>query len=156
MHRRGLPDYRGIKVSWEGSELSQYPDIRRVAIPKNRNNGQTYCYAFRTETVGTVGGGGNSGYQAVQLAAQLGARRIVLIGFDMKTEGKVHWYGRNRWTGANNPDESNFRRWIKAFNDAVPVIDAAGIEIVNASPHSGLECFSRMTLPSALEHFERA
>jgi hypothetical protein len=54
-------------------------------------------------TAGVVGGGGNSGFQAVNLAAQFGASRIILIGFDMTDRGGKHWYGRNHWPMSNNP-----------------------------------------------------
>ena len=34
--------------------------------------------------------------------------------------GGVHWYGRNNWSMANNPDETNFRRWRENFDRAAP------------------------------------
>jgi uncharacterized Rossmann fold enzyme len=42
------------------------------------------------------------------LAAQLGAKTILLIGFDMTDSAGVHWYGRNNWEQANNPTQDCF------------------------------------------------
>lgn len=90
-----------------------------------------------------VGSGGNSGFQALNLAVQFGARRILLVGFDMNDRGGVHWYGRNSWPMANNPDHNNFRRWIAAFEGAAPLLKSMGIEVVNLSPHSAIQCFPK-------------
>jgi hypothetical protein len=99
---------------------------------------------------GTIGAGGNSGYQALNLAVQWGARKIILIGFDMTDRSGVHWYGRNRWIGANNPDQSNFKRWIAAFEKAAPVLRDMGVSVVNVSRDSALGCFPKMALDDAL------
>jgi len=37
----------------------------------------------------------------------------------MQDRSGVHWYGRNTWHGANNPNAQGFRRWIAAFDAAV-------------------------------------
>lgn len=101
---------------------------------------------MRFDEVGKIGGGGNSGFQALNLAVQLGATRVLLIGFDMHDRGGVHWYGRNNWVGANNPTDSNFRRWIRALNIAAPVLANRGVEVVNASPFSDLQCFPKASI----------
>lgn len=98
------------------------------------------------EPVGTIGAGGNSGFQALNLAVQFGARDILLIGFDMSDIGGAHWYGRNRWAGANNPSHTNFRKWIAAFDAAAPVLRARGVNVFNASPLSALTCFPKATV----------
>ena len=46
-----------------------------------------------------IGGGGNSGFQALNLALQWGARKIILVGFDLTDENGLHWYGRNSVEG---------------------------------------------------------
>jgi len=114
------------------------------------------CKAFKYSndiqfgTVGVVGAGGNSGFQALNLAAQLGAASIILIGFDMSDRSGKHWYGRNQWPGANNPDDSNFRKWIAAFEGAAPVLKARGIRVFNTSPSSALRCFPFGTIEASL------
>src|SRR6056297_1835559 len=55
--------------------------------------------------------GGNSGYQAINLAVLLGYRRLILLGYDMQlTGGHTHWHGPHR--GMNNPRADTLSRWI--------------------------------------------
>jgi hypothetical protein len=152
--RRGLPEFRGLKVTWRGNGLAGFEDIRRIDIAEMpKPSAEKYASDIRMEPVGTIGGGGNSGFQAMNLALQWGARQIVLIGFDMSDRGGVHWYGRNHWPAANNPSDSNFKRWIAAFNGSVPVLDRIGARVINASPNSALACYPKMSLEKALAEF---
>jgi hypothetical protein len=103
-----------------------------------------------TDEPGKTGSGGNSGFQALNLAVQWGARRILLIGFDMTDASGVHWYGRNTWLMANNPDHHNFKRWIAAFEAAAPVLAKMGVEVINCSRYSALKCFPKLSIEDAL------
>jgi hypothetical protein len=147
--RRGLPEFKGLKLCWAGNG-SALPNIlispRGYRARYSRKNTAMIC----SSQPGIVGGGGNSGFQALNLAAQFGATRIILIGFDMTDRGGKHWYGRNHWPMSNNPDDSNFRRWIAAFDKAAPVLAALGIQVFNASPNSALRCFPFADLETAL------
>lgn len=90
----------------------------------------------------------NSGAQAMQLAWQLGARRLVLIGFDMQPiKGKVHWFGDHP-RGLIN--ESPWQMFIAAFDVIAADCEKASIEVINTSMESRLRCFPRMTLREAL------
>lgn len=143
-HRLGLPKYQGLKVTWAGSNLSDYPDIRTVKIPKDPKGG--FWDAMLFDEVGAIGGGGNSGFQAINLAVQMGATRILLIGFDMSDSAGVHWYGRNNWSQANNPDETAFKRWTGSILRAVPVLKARGVEVIDCSLQGALQCFPKVAL----------
>lgn len=151
--RKGLPEFTGIKVTWAGNHLNEYPDIRTVEIGKDKRGKYTEGMLFdRPGEV--IGGGGNSGFQALNFAVQLGARRIILVGFDMTDSGGVHWYGRNTWKQANNPDISNFRRWSSAFDAARPALDEMGVQIVNASPITTMKAFPRRSIADALKEWQ--
>jgi hypothetical protein len=146
---RGLPDFKGLKVSWKGDNShppADYPDIHRIDITINSDE-------LIFEPNGIVGSGGNSGYQALNLAVQFGANRILLIGFDMHDRSGLHWYGRNRGNGRNNPSQDSFRRWRLAFERAAPKLKAHGVEIVNASENSALACFERRKVEETLSHW---
>lgn len=150
-HRRGLPEFRGLKVAWRGGQL-EYGDVYGVEIAHGRT------YSEEIELGGAeliIGGGGNSGFQALNLVLRFGATPILLVGFDMHDRGGVHWYGRNRWTGSNNPDASSFRRWIAAFDRAAPKIAAAGAVVLNAAPDSALQCFPKVTVHDFLDRLAR-
>lgn len=138
-HRKGLPEFPGLKISYD----PPFPDIRRLSIEKH-----TDSLLFET---GKTGSGGNSGFQALNLAVQWGAKPILLIGFDMTDANGVHWYGRNNWLAANNPDQANFKRWIAAFNSAASVLASMGVEVVNCSLNSALDCFPKISLEEAVD-----
>lgn len=82
--------------------------------------------------------GGNSGFQALNLAVLWGATRIVLFGFDMRGD---HFFGRHPAPLRNTHD---YQPFIEAFNEAAPQLRDAGIDVVNASPVSALRCFRRV------------
>ncbi len=137
----GLKKYQGLKLSNRADAGHRFEGIERIDIDKSTDQ-------LLTGSPGFIGSGGNSGFQALNLAVQFGATRIMLIGFDMHDRSGIHWYGRAEGFGRNNPMEYNFRRWRGAFAKAAPVIAAMGIEVVNASPISDLKCFRRATIES--------
>lgn len=106
---------------------------------------------FLFDEPGLIGSGGNSGFQAINIAAQFGATRILLIGFDMHTGSGVHWYGLNAWRDANNPSINNMLRWRDALTKQAHRLSAMGIEVINASADSALRCFQIKTIDVALE-----
>jgi len=90
-----------------------------------------------------VHSGGNSGYQAINLAYLLDATRIILIGFDMHNHsGKSHWFGDHPKAFANSNQDAN--RYIGAFRTIKPA--DYGIEILNCSRVTALDAFPRHDL----------
>lgn len=77
-------------------------------------------------------GGGNG----VNLAYLMGAARIVLFGFDMRPLG--HWHG-------GHPVESkptNYaERYIPALRRMAAELARDGVEVINATPGSALDCW---------------
>lgn len=93
--------------------------------------------------------GGNSGFQAVNLAILKGATAIVLAGFDMRRAGgKVHFFGDHP-AGLRNNDQ--FDGFIKAFEQANP----PPVPIINGTPDSAMKCYERLTLWDALDKTSR-
>jgi hypothetical protein len=93
-----------------------------------------------------VRNGKNGGYAAINLALHLGARRVLLLGYDMQaTGGRDHWHPDHPYTMPNP-----YPAWRKYFATLVAPIAAAGVEVVNCSRVSALECFPRMALADAL------
>jgi hypothetical protein len=89
--------------------------------------------------------GGNSGYQAVNLAFIMGAKKIILLGFDMqRTGGKMHFHGDHK--EMNNPNDGLFRQWVQNFNLMAVDLDAAGVEVLNATRETALTCFPRVSI----------
>lgn len=86
--------------------------------------------------------GGHSGHQAVNLAVQRGARRIILLGFDMMAaeDGRRHWFGDH--PGAMHK-ESPYPRWAAAFDTMARALDRMGVEVINCSRRTAITAFPR-------------
>lgn len=92
----------------------------------------------------------NSGASAINLAVQLGAKKIVLIGFDMQVKegapNKGHnWHDRHE--RFHTPAENIYaHRFLKSFGVLAQDLEAAGVECVNATPGSKLTVFPMVKL----------
>lgn len=92
--------------------------------------------------------GGNSGYQAVNLAYLFGARRILLLGFDMKpSAGREHFFG-------SHPGQLRrslpFNVWIQDFRTLAADLKAEGVEVINCTPGSALDCFPKAQIEDVI------
>lgn len=91
--------------------------------------------------------GNNSGYAAINLAVHLGAEEIVLLGYDMKLCGeRTHWH-------EGHPVKLRprvFDNMLRYFETLVEPLETLGINIINASPDSAIECFKKATLEEVL------
>lgn len=144
---QGMPKFRGLKLAYEGTVCGSEWGIRKVEIKNPASDEMLF------EKIGVIGSGGNSGFQALNLALQFGAARVLLVGFDMRGDSGAHWYGRNNWMQANNPTDGVYGRWVRAMTAAAPKVKDRGVSVVNASPISALECFPKMSIESALDEF---
>jgi hypothetical protein len=139
---RGVPAFKGEKWSSHGTGNDKQDagltyDIKCIA-------GQ-HGAEFSTRP-GLINYGSNSGFQAINLAIQFGAPRIVLVGFNMqKVGGKTHFHGDHP-KGLRNADPVRF---LTYFNQAAKKLPP-GVTIINATPDSLLTCFPKMELQDAL------
>ena len=93
--------------------------------------------------------GGNSGYQAINLAYLWGASRIVLLGYDMQhTGGKGHWHPDHPWKPGVKPP---VRNWVPRFARLAQDLVAEGVSVVNATRQTALACFEKRPIDAALE-----
>lgn len=85
---------------------------------------------------GTINTGGNSGYQAIHLAAYWRASRIVLLGYDMQRTGnKEHHYGVHK---GSLPNGRGFPFWIKRMRPLFRDLKKLGIEVINATRETAI------------------
>ncbi len=99
----------------------------------------------------TIGAGGNSGFQAINLAVQFGVRKIILVGFDMRVDRGTHWHG-DHVGGLGNPDADKVERWRVNLDAAADSLSAAGVTVINTSAVSALRNFPKMSIREALSH----
>ena len=104
--------------------VREYPEVEAL-----RNTGPT---GLETDPHG-LRTGHNSGYQAVGIAVHLGARMIVLLGYDMQGD---HYFGRHP-DGTKPP----FTRCLAAFATLVEPLAALGIAVINCTRQTALTCF---------------
>lgn len=100
-------------------------------------------------------GCGNSGHQALNLAYHLGARTLILLGFDMRRgrRGESHHHG-------DHPHPLSralaFVPWIKAMGVMATDLAAAGVAVLNCSRATALTCFPLAALEDVLDDDMRA
>ncbi len=87
--------------------------------------------SFDPMKVAGVCGGGN----AINLAFLFGSPRIILLGYDMKPNG--HFHDRHK----KNTTPGNYDRFRRAITLMSVHLRNKGVEVLNATPESGLACF---------------
>lgn len=133
--KKGASDFAGLKFALTPG-ASKYPGVTVL-----KKTGET---GLELDPTG-LRAGRNSGYQAVNLAVHLGAARIVLLGYDMRSNGKDHFFGAH-------PDSSKppFAICLQRFATLVEPLKQLGVSVVNCTPGSALKCFPCQPLAEAL------
>lgn len=149
-HHAGAAGFAGQRVTVDKGAAAEFGlSLASIGRPPPKD-GSARSGQMLFDRFGVLGDGGNSGFQAVNLAAQAGARRIILLGFDMTLAAGVHWHGRHP-AGLNNPTAQNLARWRRHMDEAAPTLAALGIEVINASMSSALTAYPKMSLEDALQ-----
>jgi hypothetical protein len=128
----GAPTFAGRKYMLQPS-CAAYPEVQAL-----RNTGPA---GLETDPSG-LRTGHNSGYQAINLAVHLGARRIVLLGYDMQGD---HFFGRH-------PDQSKppFHRCLPVFATLLDPLAALGVTVFNCTRRTALTCFPQPALEDVI------
>lgn len=87
--------------------------------------------------------GGNSGYQAMNLAFLWGARCILMLGFDMHKSEKAHFFGDH--PGRLNA-QTNYAQFLPYFEPLARDLKEAGVRVINCTRVTALKCFERATV----------
>lgn len=96
---------------------------------------------------GYIGWNCSSGGSAINLAAQLGATRIILLGYDMRVvDGRKNWAPHEHERTKLNPYNNFLRPFGRIRQDAKRL----GIQILNATPGSALRKFPFVNLDEVL------
>jgi hypothetical protein len=146
-NKNELYNWEGIKICCS-NVVSKYDWVKYILRDKNAAFGISkfpHCVAWN----------GNSGAAAISIAANTGAKRIFLLGFDMKLDGGNfhHWhneYGTKPVNGNPARRALPFARHLRGFPAIKKDALAMGIQIINVNPDSAIEEFEKMTLKEAL------
>lgn len=145
-HGAKLKDWPGLIVRLQGGKH----DFGDPRIKVMRNLNQHKGLAAERDGLHT---GQNSGYQAINLAVHLGAKKIVLLGYDMQASGaKTHWFGEHPIPTGRDV----FDGMLPHFDSLVQPLAKLGIEVVNCTPGSRLKCFPAKPLDEVFPRAEVA
>jgi len=143
-HRLNLAKWIGIKVTcspkFQRDKYAKQEGIKYLAKDKTHKHGLS-SVPYK------VSWNGNSGAAAISLAAHLGVKRIILLGFDMNMDGKFsHWHGSHGKKNRTPP----FRRHLQGFPNIAEDAKRMKIEILNANKNSAITSFPKVTLEEVL------
>jgi hypothetical protein len=142
-HRKEMQEYEGIKTT----TCDRHRDKHKIKILKRVNNEPL------TKSKDSVAWNKSSGAACINLAVHLGAKRIILIGFDMKQiDGRSNYHDEHK----TNSNDKVYRRFKAPFPRLARALKELGIEVINATPGSALNSFPIMTLEEALARFEQS
>ena len=150
-HKDGLAAWPGLKVSCH-SQSSKYNWIK--TLPKDNSRPRGISPNPKNVSWNT-----NSGSAAISIAANAGAKRVILLGFDMKHDenGYSHWH--KLYVNEPRPgDARNMRakrhvpyvRHLRGFPEIARDAKLRGITIINANPDSAIEQFPKRSVKEIL------
>lgn len=137
-----LAEYSGLKVTCNPRFLTTkgFGEHHVQIMGRGKSNGIE-------EKVGYVAWNRSSGASAVNFAYHLGCKRIVLLGFDMCSNGVDHnWHKDHKGKNVNNPDFNPYKRFLKPFKQIKEEADVIGLEILNATVESALTVFPMVNI----------
>lgn len=135
--RQGVPDFEGRKIGCNIDPQGMWPGLESFESDGMEGLSDR-ARALRT--------GVTSGYQAIGLAVQLGADRIILLGYDYQAspEGEHHFPG---YMGRRHADYADALRYYDSL--VWPLYDR-NIRVVNCSTRTALTVFPRHPLREEL------
>ena len=145
-HAAGLAAFPGLKVSCH-SGVSKYHWVKFTPRDRRHNLGISSVRSM-------VSWNGNSGSAAISLAVHTGAKRIFLLGFDMKMSGeKQHWHDVYKRIGNQSKKRMiklPFHRHLVGFAQIAKDAGKMGVEIINVCPDSMIPQFRKVNLKDCL------
>jgi len=138
----------GFDLRW----WKEYADEVRKAFPGIKVSASQHVGKYGVQTLhgeAWASGFHNSGATAILVAAQAGARKVVLLGYDcQRIAGRAHWHADHPPTMTNAESISS---WPRMFDRLAKVLGRShSCEVVNCSPGTALTCFRRSELKDEL------
>ncbi|MFP4018064.1 MAG: class I SAM-dependent methyltransferase [Bacteroidales bacterium] len=136
-----LEEFKGLKVGghrFYNSDAMKEKGIHCLLRSKKR-------YGI-SDTPDTICWNGNSGAAAISIAVHAGAKRIILIGFDMYVS-KTHSHWHNLYGKSKTPP---FKNHMKGFSQIAQDAEKIGVEIYNVSLHSSIPHFPKVKIDDIL------
>lgn len=93
--------------------------------------------------------GRHAGYQLINMAALMGVKRAVLLGYDCREiDGERHWFGHHPAGPLRRSQE--FEVWIGLYRELAGPVRDFGMEVLNATPGTAVDAFPCVELSKLL------
>lgn len=137
------------KERWQGFSGERWTCSEDAARRHGLNHIKIKPELLWSDSPGIIASGGNSGFQAINLAAlqMPELKQIILLGYDFGYNPALqakHWWEE---VHPRKSRESNYKQWCKRMADAAPHIP---VPVLNATRETALTCFPRVNLKEVI------
>jgi hypothetical protein len=144
--------------TWNKRKIRKFDGILYTSYPKfvpDQENvinvGRMTRYGISDKSRSSICWNNNSGGSAINVAYWLGAKRIILLGYDMGKKGRnFNWHNeypkKPDIDGATGRARLPYRMYLKSFDYIAQDAKRLGLEILNATPAGNLNRFPRVEL----------
>jgi hypothetical protein len=147
-HKDNLARFPGLKVSCDPN-CNKIPWIKYLVRDTSHPKGISI-------KAGAVSWNCNSGSAAISVAVQAGAKRIILLGFDMSLDNNIqHWhnmYGKPTDPKTVSKSLLTFASHLSGFPVIAQDAKRLGVEIINASPNSTIPQFPKFSVKELINN----
>jgi hypothetical protein len=141
---QGVPSFTGMKYGIGSGPMKRNPFAGLPDIRVLKNTG----YLGLELDPGGLRNGRNSGFAALNLAVHFGAKRILLLGYNMSHAAGPHFFGSHPQGLTENA--SLYPGFRRNFESMVEPLRALGVEVFNCTENSSLDAFPRRALADVL------
>lgn len=135
-NKQGLREFRGLKISAHKGHISDLGSELGIRVV----NSKKHVEGISTDP-DVVHNNTNTGAFAINVAVQLGAKRIILLGFDMQPVGGQNNYHADYPPPRQGQEKNPYPKFLARFPKIAESLKALGIECINATPGSALTVF---------------
>lgn len=137
-HYENTKEFRGLRITRSLAAEKRYPDLIWI-------EGEPHDQGL-SKRQDSIVNGRIGGYQAINLAVNFGAKKILLIGYDMRNIGGLsHWFGDHP-----NNQRPFWKNRIEHFKNMLPDLKERNITVINCTPGSALDAFPMGELQNEL------
>lgn len=138
-HKSEILKFNGLRVSCDWKNNLNDPRVKVLTKNPTHRQGITF-------KPGLISWNFNSGAAAINLAIQFGAKKIILLGFDMELDANNNQHWHKYYTSSLKTVGQTMARHLKGFPIIAQDIKGKGIEIINCSPDSKIDCFRKANI----------
>lgn len=137
----GAPDFPGLKVTINQRASEAGWNVRLLRCG--------FSNLMEFDDFGRVGWAMNSGFGAVNFAAQLAPAKIVLVGFDMTLAHGTRWHEPHPGS-YRDPPAAFVESWRRSLDNAAAPLAARGIKVIDCSLTGALQSFEKLRFEDAV------